>query len=87
MTEWKLVPVEPTEEMISAAQRDLDTPFFGDLEIAYETMIAHTSDPTQDDAIALEIARALTEEANRNGRWSSRLTQARAVLAVLKGDA
>lgn len=97
MSEWKLVPAtidddalfsDPVCEWINRhyapQQATMSRPM---MKGAYAAMLAASPDPTQDDALALLVARALNEEASRNGKFSSRLTQARAVLAALKGGA
>lgn len=56
-TAWKLVPVEPTEDMTAAAQEAIDSPFYADIERVYRVMLAaapvNASRSGEDDAVAI----------------------------------
>ncbi len=61
---WKLVPVEPTDEMLTAGEctywhcGGMSEPVcFGDGQ--YEKILAAAPDPTQDDALVAVIANAI----------------------------
>lgn len=99
MTKWKLVPCEPTDEMVVAGDNAIesyDGSIPGDLSgvvSVYSAMLAPSPSPGED--VVQQAARRHCEEENGDGRCAcannnagachGRMATVRAVLAALEG--
>lgn len=84
MGNYKLVPVEPTKEMLSAME-EMYMPL-GEMIAAYDGAIMSSPDPTTDDALVRTIASILDHPSVFMGGPSQQnMKKARAAIAALEG--
>ena len=70
MSGWKLVPVEPTDEMRNYGQFAVsDTPGNGDAADGYCAMLSASPDPTTDEALVERVARVIAKMFNEEEHW------------------
>lgn len=79
---WKLVPVEPTEEMLDAC--DFVSGSWDDHEDVYSTAVAAAPKASQDEELVEKVAKAIMFDAESRGGISP-MNAARAVLKMLEG--
>ena len=86
MTRWKLVPVEPTEEMENAGWIDKEDVCPCDI---YSAMLSAAPSPEEDEGLMMRIRFAVSDPGRIVGARDANETlqnwQARAVLKALEG--
>ena len=87
MTEWKLVPVEPTEEMVSANHCECGNAQERDWYIItdYQSMPAAAPKASEDEALVERVALQLQQWDWSNNTVTA-INRARVILKMLEGN-